>query len=63
MLTSPEAPADTSNRFNKWRLFWFVMTRMDIFVNLRNADGTIAFPWLTKDEYEIVNPETKEEKE
>lgn len=40
-------PADTSNRINKIRLWWFAMTREDKFVEL--------FPWLKKDEWENFN--------
>jgi hypothetical protein len=39
-------PADTSNRINKIRLLWFVLTREELFV------GT--FPWLKKDELDNV---------
>ena len=40
------APADGSNRINRIRLWWFVLTRPELFV------GT--FPWLTNDEYDNV---------
>lgn len=39
-------PADTTNRINKIRLLWFVLTREELFV------GT--FPWLKNDELENV---------
>lgn len=39
-------PADTTNRINKIRLFWFVLTREDLFVG--------PFPWLKNDEYDNV---------
>ncbi len=42
------SPADTSNRINKIRLLWFVLTREDLFV------GT--FPWLKHDEHYNVRP-------
>lgn len=42
------APADTSNRINKIRLWWFVLTREEKFVG--------AFPWLKRDEWDNVNP-------
>lgn len=40
------APADTSNRINRLRLFWFVLTRPELFVG--------AFPWLKNDELDNV---------
>ena len=41
-----KSPADTSNRINKVRLFWFAMTREELFVDV--------FPWLKNDEYDNV---------
>lgn len=41
-----KSPADTSNRINKIRLIWFVLTREDLFVNM--------FPWLRNDELKNV---------
>lgn len=38
------SPADISNRINKIRLLWFVLTREELFVN--------TFPWLKNDELE-----------
>jgi len=35
-------PMDTSNRINHIRLWWFVLTRPELFVN--------NFPWLKNDE-------------
>ena len=35
-------PADKSNRINRIRLWWFVLTRPELFVQ--------DFPWLKKDE-------------
>lgn len=35
-------PVDTSNRINKIRLFWFALTREELFVGI--------FPWLKNDE-------------
>lgn len=40
------APADTSNRINKIRLFWYVMSREELFVS--------TFPWLRHDELDNV---------
>lgn len=42
-----KAPADTSNRINKIRLWWFALTREDKFTDL--------FTWLKKDEWENIN--------
>lgn len=42
ILRPQKSPADTSNRINKIRLFWFVMTREDLFAD--------TFPWLKRDE-------------
>lgn len=42
-------PADTSNRINKIRLLWFVLTREELFVG--------AFPWLKHDELNNINKE------
>lgn len=39
-------PADTSNRIAHLRLVWFALTKPERFVTL--------FPWLTKDEDDIV---------
>jgi predicted CDP-diglyceride synthetase/phosphatidate cytidylyltransferase len=39
-------PADESNRINHIRLWWFVLTRPELFVN--------AFPWLKHDEYNNI---------
>lgn len=41
-----KGPADTSNRINKIRLIWFVLTRENLFVDL--------FPWLKRDELDNV---------
>ena len=48
ILRPQRPPADKSNRLNKVRLLWFCLTREDLF--------TETFPWLTRDEYENVNP-------
>ena len=40
-------PADASNRINKIRLLWFVLTREELF--------TDKFPWLKQDEWENIN--------
>jgi flagellar basal body-associated protein FliL len=36
------APADSSNRINHIRLWWFALTRPELF--------TETFPWMKKDE-------------
>ena len=46
VLRPQHSPADASNRINKLRLLWFVLTREELFVD--------AFPWMTKDELENV---------
>jgi hypothetical protein len=38
-----EAPADESNRINKFRLFWFALTRPELFVG--------AVDWITETNY------------
>lgn len=43
-----KAPADTSNRINKIRLIWFVLTRENLF--------TEVFGWLKHDELDNVTP-------
>lgn len=42
VIRSQRPPADTSNRINKIRLLWFVLTREDMFAGW--------FPWLMRDE-------------
>ena len=42
LLSPSRHPADQSNRINGIRLWWFALTRREMFVEL--------FPWLTKDE-------------
>lgn len=42
IFRTQRTPADASNRINKIRLVWFVLTREELFV------GT--FPWLKNDE-------------
>lgn len=49
VVRSQRPPADKSNRINKLRLIWFVLTREDLFVN--------SFPWLTRDELDNVRRE------
>jgi len=39
---SQKAPADASNRINHIRLWWFALTRPELF--------TETFPWMKKDE-------------
>lgn len=46
LLRNQKSPADTSNRINKIRLYWFCMTREELFVD--------TFPWLKNDELENV---------
>lgn len=40
-------PMDTSNRINHIRLWWFVLTRPELFV--------LAFEWLKNDELNNIN--------
>lgn len=42
LLRPKKAPADASNRINHIRLWWFALTREELFVDL--------FPWLKRDE-------------
>lgn len=46
LLRPKKAPADTSNRINHVRLWWFALTREDKFVS--------AFPWMARDEFDNV---------
>jgi len=46
IFRSQRLPADKTNRINKIRLIWFVLTREDLFVK--------TFPWLTRDELDNV---------
>lgn len=46
ILRPQKSPADESNRINKIRLFWFAMTREELFVD--------ALPWLKNDEFDNV---------
>lgn len=46
LLRPKKPPADTSNRINHVRLWWFALTREDKF-----ADD---FSWLTRDEWDNV---------
>lgn len=46
IVREQKAPADTSNRINKIRLLWFVLTREHLFVDV--------FPWLANDELDNV---------
>lgn len=45
-----KSPADSSNRINRIRLWWFALTRPELFVS--------TFPWLANDEHKNVTPET-----
>lgn len=49
LFRSGRPPTDSSNRINRIRLWWFALTREDLFVDL--------FPWLTRDELENVDGE------
>ena len=49
VVRSQRPPADASNRINKIRLLWFVLTREDLFVN--------TFPWLKRDELDNTRSE------
>ena len=51
ILRPQKSPADTSNRINKFRLWWFAMTREELFVDV--------FPWLKNDELENITPAVK----
>lgn len=51
LFRSNKLPADKSNRINKIRLWWFVLTREDKFVGL--------FPWLQNDEWDNSQQITK----
>ena len=46
ILREQNSPVDASNRINKIRLWWFVLTREELFVD--------TFPWLKQDEYDNV---------
>lgn len=46
LLRAKQPPADTSNRINHIRLWWFALTREDKFVGL--------FPWMARDEWDNV---------
>lgn len=48
ILRPQRPPTDRSNRINKIRLVWFVLTREELFI------GT--FPWLTRDETDNIYP-------
>lgn len=45
-VRAPRSPADTSNRINRIRLWWFALTRPELFVD--------SFPWLKHDELDNV---------
>jgi hypothetical protein len=46
LAKSLKAPADKSNRINRIRLFWFALTRPELF--------TEQFPWMKRDELDNV---------
>lgn len=48
LLRPQRSPADKSNRINKIRLFWFALTREELFVDV--------FPWLKRDEMDNLLP-------
>lgn len=52
-LRPQKPPADASNRINKIRLWWFALTRENLFAE--------RFPWLTRDELENVQPKAPED--
>jgi hypothetical protein len=41
-----KSPADKSNRINRIRLFWFALTRPELFAE--------NFPWMKRDELDNV---------
>ena len=49
-VRSKKKPADSSNRIGHMRLWWFALTRPELFVN--------TFPWLKNDELDNF-PEDK----
>lgn len=58
-VRSKREPMDTSNRIGHLRLVWFALKSPEKFVPLlykvRRREFEIAFPWLTKDEGDIVD--------
>ena len=52
VVRGQRAPADASNRINKIRLLWFVLTREDMFVD--------AFPWLKNDELDNITDKVED---
>jgi hypothetical protein len=50
ILRAQKNPADKSNKINKIRLVWFVLTREYLF--------TDTFPWLKNDELDNVHKDT-----
>mgnify|MGYP007090100998 CR=1 FL=1 len=46
IVRKQKLPADESNRINKIRLIWFVLTRENLF--------TETFPWMKNDELKNV---------
>jgi len=44
LVRNKPLPMDESNRINHVRLWWFVLTRPELFVN--------NFPWLKQDEFD-----------
>lgn len=52
LLRPQRSPADTSNRINAFRLWWFALTRQELFVDV--------FPWLKRDELDNVSSHSKD---
>lgn len=46
LLRPSSAPVDSSNRINRLRLWWFCLTREELFVD--------TFPWLRNDELDNI---------
>jgi hypothetical protein len=45
-IKTKKLPMDGSNRINHIRLWWFALTRPELFVD--------TFPWLKEDEYDNI---------
>lgn len=45
-VRSKKSPMDSSNRINHLRLWWFVLTRPELFAT--------TFPWLKNDEFDNI---------
>ena len=53
VMRGQNAPADASNRINKIRLIWFVLTREEMFVG--------RFKWLKNDELDNVDKRIRDQ--